>query len=114
MSFKPIPKHLLIHQVDYYPPKGEGDGSMGGGPTGGPTTIKRVRFEPTRKKITTADNSEKFTTGILFIDRVNSEPFINPAEDGTMIFRGRQLMILQVNEVYTDQDEPHHLEVMLQ
>lgn len=114
VSFKPIPLHLLIHSVTYTPPKDEGDGAMGGGEPTESQEIKRVRFEPTRKKVTTTDNSEVYTTGILFIDQINSQPYLNVLENGTVTFRGRHLSIVQVKEAYDIGPEPHHLEVMLQ
>ena len=114
VSFKPIPLHLLIHSVTYTPPEDEGDGGMGGSKPAESQEIKKVRFQPTRKKVTTTDNSEVYTTGILFIDRVNSQPYVNVLESGTITFRGRRLSIVQVKEAYDIGPEPHHLELMLQ
>lgn len=113
-TFKPIPKRLLIHDVTYYPPKTEDDGSMGSGTENQETEIKHVRFEPKRKKLVRPDNSETITNGILFVDYVNSEPFIELHEAGQIEFRGRKLSIVHVNELYTTNQTPHHLEVMLQ
>lgn len=77
-------------------------------------SIENVRMIPKRKKITRSDNTEVLTNGVLFIDAVNSEPFLNPSEDGTIIFQKRKLKIIECYEVYTDAIEPHHIEVMLQ
>lgn len=114
VSFSPIPKHLLIHDVIYHPPTSEDDGGMGSGETPKPIPINHVRFEPKRKKITKIDNSETYTNGILFIDFVNSEPFIMVHEEGVIEFNGRKLSIVEVKELYTMDPTPHHLEVMLQ
>ncbi|MDG6156174.1 minor capsid protein [Lactococcus formosensis] len=114
VSFKPIPKKLLIHEVSYIPPEKEGDGSIGGNTDQEPKIIKRVRFNPNHKLIKKPGNVESFTTGVLFIDSVNSAPFISPAEGGTIVFKGRKLKVIECKEAYTDQVEVHHLEVMLQ
>ncbi len=114
MLFKPIPKRLLIHTVVYHAPTGEGDGSMSGGNTAQPQTIKFARFEPTRKKVIRSDNTEVLTNGVLFIDAVNSEPFIIPNESGKIEFEGSELVIVQIKTLNADKLEPHHIEVMLQ
>lgn len=114
MLFEPIPKHLLIHNVIYQAPTVENDGSMGSGETPSPKEIKYVRFAPSRKKVTRSDNTEVLTNGILFIDAVNSEPFIIPSESGKIVFNGYTLSVVQVKQEFTDQLAPHHLEVMLQ
>lgn len=114
VSFSPIPKHLLIHEVVYHPPVEEDDGSMDGSEEVVPVPIKHVRFEPKRQKITTIDNSESFTNGILFIDYANSKPFMMVDENGVIEFNGRKLSIVEVKELYTTKETPHHLEVMLQ
>ena len=114
MSFKPIPKHLLIHEVLYQPLnlrmmvlwvvenclKAQ--------------RIEHVRFTPKRKRIIKTDNTEVLTNGVLYIDAVNSKPFVNPSEDGTITFQNHKLKIVECYEVYTDQLSPHHIEVMLQ
>lgn len=113
-SFKPIPKRLLIHEVTYIEPEAESDGSMSGSSDPTQTVIKHVRFTPTRKKVALPDNTETYTNGVLFIDAVNSDPFINVSEGGMIIFRNQKLKILSCLEAYTDQPTPHHLEVQLQ
>lgn len=114
MLFKPIPKHLLIHDIVYHAPADEDDGGMGGGETPESQKIQFVRFEPTRKKITKSDNTEVLTNGVLYIDAVNSKPFIIPSESGQIEFPGSKLSIVQVETLYTDTPRPHHIEVMLQ
>lgn len=81
MSFKPIPKHLLIHEVLYQAPKSEDDGSMGSGELPKAQRIEHVRFTPKRKRIIKTDNTEVLTNGVLYIDAVNSKPFVNPKSD---------------------------------
>lgn len=76
--------------------------------------IEHVRFTPKRKRIVKMDNTEVLTNGVLYIDAVNSKPFVNPSEDGTITFQNRKLKIVECYEVYTDQLSPHHIEVMLQ
>lgn len=112
--FKQIPKHLLPHEVTYQAPTSEGTGGMGEGSTPEPVAIKFVRFTPTRKKITLSDNSETVTNGVLYIDAVNSEPFLIPNEGGEIAFQGSRLSIVSVSTFYTTTDKPHHVEVMLQ
>ncbi|MDU0404892.1 hypothetical protein ML8HA_00678 [Lactococcus lactis] len=114
MLFEPIPKRLLIHEVTYTEPSNVGDGSMGGGSKPKSTVIKNVRFTPTRKKVTKSDNTEAYTNGILFIDSVNSSPFIEINEGGKILFKNKKLNIIGCLEAYTDQGTPHHLEVQLQ
>lgn len=114
MSFKPIPKHLLIHEVIYQAPNPDDDGSMGSGELPNPQKIEHVRFTPKRKRIIKTDNTEVLTNGILYVDAVNSKPFVNPSEDGTITFQNRKLKIVECYEVFTDQLNPHHIEVMLQ
>ncbi|MCW3745405.1 minor capsid protein [Enterococcus gallinarum] len=80
MSFKPIPKHLLIHEVIYQAPKSDDDGSMGSGELPKPQKIEHVRFTPKRKRIVKMDNTEVLTNGVLYIDAVNSKPFVNQAK----------------------------------
>lgn len=114
MLFEPIPKHVLIHEAVYQAPTEENDGGMGGGIDPDPVNLKSVRFTPTRKRITTSDNREILTNGILYIDYVNSEPFLIPDVDGEILFRNKSLSIVEVKELYTDEPTPHHVAVMLQ
>lgn len=114
MLFEPIPKHVLIHEVVYQAPTEEDDGGMGGGVAPDPIDLKGVRFAPTRKRITTSDNREILTNGILYIDSVNSETFLIPDVDGEITFRNKRLSIVEVKELYTDEPTPHHVAVMLQ
>lgn len=114
MLFEPIPKRLLIHEVTYTEPSNVGDGSMGGSTKPKSTVIKNVRFTPTRKRVIKSDNTEVFTNGILFIDSVNSSPFIDINEGGKITFKNKKLNIIGCLESYTDQETPHHLEVQLQ
>lgn len=104
----------MIHEVLYQAPKTEDDGSMGSGKFPKAQRIEHVRFTPKRKRIIKADNTEVLTNGVIYIDAVNSKPFVNPSEDGTITFQNRKLKIVECYEVYTDQLSPHHIEVMLQ
>ena len=104
----------MIHEVLYQAPKTEDDGSMGSGELPKAQRIEHVRFTPKRKRIVKMDNTEVLTNGVLYIDAVNSKPFVSPSEDGTITFQNRKLKIVECYEVYTDQLSPHHIEVMLQ
>lgn len=69
MRARPIPKVVLIHQVDYYE-RIEGD-RYGGG-YADKLTITNVLFQPDGTVSKTGDNEEKLIKGILYLDAQNS------------------------------------------
>lgn len=69
VRIKPIPKRMLIHQVDYY------ERIEGGRYDGGyadKLTITNVLFQPDGTVAKTGDNEEKLIKGILYLDAQNS------------------------------------------
>ncbi|MGX6993942.1 putative minor capsid protein [Vagococcus penaei] len=112
MSFKPIPKKLLIHTVTYKPKKAN-NGGWGSGSSTKEQLIKYVRFKPKNEVMKTGVNDEKLIKGILYIDAKHSKPFIEPKVDSTIKFNGMDLTVLSCEPCFTTNYEPHHFEVIL-
>ncbi len=112
MSYKPIPRKLLIHSVTYTE-KSDNDGGWGGGSENEPKVIKHVRFKPKNAVRKTSQNEEKLIKGILFIDAKYSKPYIPLVVDSTVNFNGADLTVLSCEPCFTDDYEPHHYEVEL-
>lgn len=110
---KPIPKHLLIHTVQY----AEYTGTSGGwGGTGGSykpaVAYKRVRMEPSTKLLTDSTGNSVSAKAVLFIDMVNSDYNNNiPKEKSKITFEGITFIVGQVDYLYAR--TLHHLEVYL-
>lgn len=108
---KPIPKKLLPHTVVYTPP-GEDDGPWGGS-VGEPQTLKHVRLQSSTAVKKTGQDEEKLLAGVLYIDSVNSKPFIEPVSTGTIEYEGKRMVVQNVKVVRAFGPDPHHYKVEL-
>lgn len=112
MLVKPIPKHLLIHTVQYHE-------IILGGRYGteykDPVTLENVlvQFGTVVKRTNTAGNRDetKEAKAVLFIDVTHSTPFIIPVEKSKINLNGQEFTINLVDHLFTTQ--LHHLEVEL-
>lgn len=112
MSFRAIPRKLLIHDVSYTPKKKNTSG-WGGQDDPNTITIKKVRFEPSSQVRKTGTNEEKLVKGVLFIDAKNSDPFVIPIAESSIEFNGEKLTVESSEPIYAKKDQPHHVEVTL-
>lgn len=113
--FKPIPRAILSDTVTLKQESDSDDGYAGNG-TSTLTTIKNVYFEPDHKVIKTNTNEEKLIQGILFIDRINSKPFIVPQTDDAVFYGDdteQPLRVESVSVIKALHGVIHHLEVTL-
>lgn len=112
MSFRPIPKRILIHEVDYTPFTKSTSG-WGGDSKAKSQLIKKVRFEPSKTVRKTNTNEEKLIKGTLFIDGKYSEPFIELEVKSVIEYKGEKLIVESCDPIYGRKDTPHHYEVTL-
>lgn len=110
MNIKPIPKKLLIHTIKLESASND-DGW--GSEHGSPQTIKYVRVEPAKSLRVGGTNNDTIANNIVFIDAVNSSPFIKPKEKDIIEFNLDKRTVIKVKELYDD-SKLHHLEVELQ
>ncbi|MGM0816045.1 MAG: putative minor capsid protein [Bacillota bacterium] len=112
---KPIPLKLLFHSVVYREYKGGNDGWDGSpGSYAEPITIENIRVEPIT--VIARNNVRDDTEGqsVVFIDRANSKPFLNPVERSKMSFDGIDYEVNNVKAYYDENPhKPHHYEVIL-
>lgn len=108
---KPIPKKLLIHEVEHKPYTGDNDGW--GEEYGDAQTIENVRVEAPRSLQRDADQEQIEGDLVLFIDRINSEPFVEPKNKDKVVFNGHEYEVKQVKPVYGLSSKVHHYEAGL-
>ena len=77
MAVKPIPKNLLIHSVEY---REYIQDDRWGDRFADPVTLRFVRVEPASDLQRDATKESMPSEAVLFIDRVHSNPFIEPKE----------------------------------
>lgn len=107
---KPIPKKLLIHELEY----SECVGSNGWDKEfAEPINIKNVRVQPMTKLVESTNSSRIEATHIIMIDSKHSKPYIKPTEGSTIKWnRGnKDFEVIRVSEFYAFKDTPHHYEV---
>lgn len=87
------------------------DDSGWGSGHGIPQTIENVRVESVKALRTGGTNFDSISNDILFIDAVNSKPFLTPKEKDIINFNGAR----EVVEIKTLNSNTgiHHLEVKL-
>ncbi|AUR81269.1 minor capsid protein [Bacillus phage Carmen17] len=108
-----IPKHLLIHTVQYLEYAGTSGGWGGSGGSYLPSVdYKHVRVEPSTQMISDGNGNSMVARGVMFIDMVNSD-YNNkiPTEKSKIIHNGIEFVVKQVDYLYTR--ELHHVEVYL-
>jgi len=108
MGVRPIPKNLLIHEVEY---REYIQDDRWGDRFGDPVTLRYVRVEPASDLRRDATKESMPSETVLFIDRVHSSPFIEPKEKSKITFRGREYEVHQVKALYAF--GLHHYEVVL-
>ncbi|MCY8867400.1 minor capsid protein [Bacillus spizizenii] len=111
---KPIPPKLLFHSIEYEEYIDEDQSNGWGGEVSPSQTIQNVRVEPitaiTRSNIRDDVEGES----IVFIDRLNSKPFIKLKEKSKVKFEGKTYEIHRVKALYDENPgTPHHYEVEL-
>ena len=108
---KPIPLHLLIHQVEYEEYLGEDDWE-GGSQYEAPINLKNVRLEYS-SELNRNNNSEQITyQARLFFDAHHSRPQdVNFVEKSKVTFNGDEMFVKEVHPIYDVR--LHHYEVVL-
>lgn len=110
MRAPPIPKIMLPHTIVYRAYNGTDDF---GSPTyGNPVTIERVRIDETTVFSRDGTQTRIVANGVIFIDAVNSSPFLNFEEQSLIIFNGRELVVQKVIPYYQPfSADIHHYEL---
>lgn len=108
-----IPKHLLIHTVQYHEYNGTSGGWGGGSGTFLPAiAYKHVRVEPSTQLLTDSTGNSVTARGVMFIDMRHSDYNNNmPKEKSKITFEGKEFVVGQVDYLYAR--TLHHLEVYL-
>lgn len=107
---KPIPKKLLIHNVEYYEYDSE---SSFQNSYKTPVTISYVRLEPQNKVVNNTGGESITSKAVLFVDVVNSTPIPNFVEKSKVVWKGKEMYIQSIDELFADTPIPHHWELNL-
>ncbi|MBU9711065.1 putative minor capsid protein [Evansella tamaricis] len=110
---RPIPRKLLIHEVEYREYLGSGRNGETWAEDKDMISLKHVRIEPSSEVKRTAYGDERQLHGILFIDHRNSNPNIKPKEKSKVYFNGQEHFVNKVDVIYGLGNTPHHYEVEL-
>ena len=108
-----IPKHLLIHTVQYQEYQGTAGGWGGSSGSYLPAVeYKYVRVEPSTQMITDSTGNSVTARGVMFIDTRHSD-YNNkfPTEKSKVVHDGIEFIVAQVDYLYTR--TLHHVEVYL-
>lgn len=111
MIIRPLPKKLLIHEIEYseYAGSNGWDGSFNV-----PTMIENVRVDPKTAIKRTSDSFSKDVNHIVYVDRTHSKPYPKFKEKSKITWKGKEYELNEVKEFYdTDPNEPHHYELGL-
>lgn len=103
----PIPKHLLIHDIEYQ----DYEKTRYGDEYGEKIEVKHVRLDPKSKRVKTANGEEFISQTTLFWDAVNSEA-CRFHKNGRVIFDGIEMYVGEIG-IFYDESKLHHLEVYL-
>lgn len=106
---RPIPKHTLIHEVEYH--EYEGERFTDGPAYKDPVIIKFVRLEFGSSVVMSADRKDILYDSLMFVDAKHSKPIPEFVEDSKVVFKGKELYIKKVNPVYAR--KLHHYEIGL-
>jgi len=109
---QPIPRHLLIHSAEQQYGKSVRDDD---GNESWPLSrqLTQIRFEPSKKMITTSSNTEIRLSMIMFYDQVNSRPASVRFKTGDcIVWHNRAFRVVDVEYLY-DQNTLHHQEIGL-
>ncbi|MFC4075224.1 putative minor capsid protein [Salinithrix halophila] len=112
MGAKPIPRHLLLHRVQYQAPVVDGGWNT---EPADPITISNVRVSTPTVGEFVARTSIKDNIDVrfvLYLDAVHSSPFIAMEERGRVTWEGQAYEIVRVSPMYDDASL-HHYEVGL-
>lgn len=109
MRVRPIRRSLLIHEVQYIPPKDGSTWESKDTEEGG-KRIQRVRLEPSENFTHGAQEKEQASIR-LFWDAVHSTP-CEWKVGGRVVWNGVSHAITSV-QTYYDHAKEHHVEVML-
>ena len=110
MRAPPIPKIMLPHTIVYRAYNGTDD--FGSATYGNPVTIDRVRFDETTVFSRDGTQNKIVANGVIFIDAVNSAPFLNFEEQSLVIFNSRELVVQKVIPCYQPfSADIHHYEL---
>lgn len=111
MTVRPIPKHLLIHQIIYkeYVGSNGWDGNFSPG-----IPIQHVRVDPvmnvSRKPGTVSSEAKH----IVFVDRSHSTPYPDKfLEQSKIEWNGKEYELVVVKPLYDTSQIPHHYELEL-
>lgn len=108
---KPIPKSLLIHDVQIQTVSGKD--AWGAEEFSAPVPVHYVRLEPSTKYVKNKQNEEIQLAAVLFYDCHNSRPRGLTFHDGQAVaFHGEMYRIQLVEPLY-DGRKLHHFEVGL-
>jgi len=108
---RPIPKKLLIHTVTHK--TGPTVDTWGNTAYAKSTTLKRVRLEPSSKRVMSKDNTEIQLNSVMFYDCINSAPTGIDFLTGEAITFGTANYTIVYVEPLSDESKLHHYELGL-
>ncbi|SEP56899.1 Minor capsid protein [Virgibacillus subterraneus] len=110
MGVKPIPRSLLIHEVEYEEYAGSDGWDGGYNPS---LTIKNVRVEPV-SRLNRSSNSEGVSVShVVVVDKQHSSIYPPFKVQSRITFEGRSYEIIDAKPFYAFGDVPHHYELEL-
>lgn len=110
-KLRPIPKRLLVHEIEYE--RFEGDGPFGSR-WGQRTALKHVRVEPSSQIRRSYEGVDVDIKSVLFIDQTNSKDAVELPTQSKVYWRGLEMVVVECKTFYGfDGETPHHYEVML-
>ncbi len=107
--YKPIPKKLLIHNIEIR--KKPIPDKWGNSNEPRPTKINNVRIEPINKQVLSNTNTQVTLSALLFYDIKNSSPHYNFTVGDEVTFNNQKYTVETIEPIYTN--KLHHLEIGL-
>lgn len=112
MIFMPIPRRLLPHEISYEEYKGNAGPRNGSSQFETAYDIRFTRLVPSEALRMSNDSEGVKFDYMLFLDASNTKPFIEPVIKSKVLWQGKELVIVGVEDLYTD-TKLHHYEVKL-
>ncbi len=110
MGVRAIPRHLLIHTIEY----SEFEGNDGWNDTFAPYyDINRVRVVPVSRLKRSSNSEGEEVSHVVIVDKVNSSAFPDFKIKSKIKFQGIEREVVDVKAHYAFGSEPHNYEVEL-
>lgn len=111
MRIRPLPKKWLIHDMVYTEKTGEKD-DWGNPVIKEPVTVKHVRYDESTVFSRDSSQTKVLADGVIFVDAVNSDPFLDFKEDSKIQINDKELTIKKAIPCYhPTENSIHHYEL---